>query len=83
VEVYSKLYYSDRILPAVKERVKAESGVSRSSIAMIRKVTKQLFEGEDDEVKAEVAAKMAIAQELSLDEETEENVPRTPQQFQE
>jgi len=76
--MYSKLYYESRIEPAVREHLKT-SDSDVASISVIRKVTKQVWEGEDAETKAEVAANVAKAQEVAI--EPDEN--RTPQQYQE
>lgn len=81
--MYSKLYYSDRILPAVKERVETGSENRRNNIAVIREVTKKMYEEEDEEIKAIVAAKVATAQAEPSDEGIGEDSPRTPQQYQE
>ena len=77
-EVYSKLYYKSRVEPAVCEHLKTlDSDVADLSI--IRKVTRQVWEGEDTETKVEVAARVAKVQEVAI--EPDEN--RTPQQYQE
>ena len=81
--MYSKLYYSDRILPAVKERVETGSENRRNNIAVIREVTKKMYEEEDEEIKAIVATKVATAQAEPSDEGIGEDSPRTPQQYQE
>ena len=81
--MYSKLYYSDRILPAVKERVETGSENRWNNIAVIREVTKKMYEEEDEEIKAIVAAKVATAQAEPSDEGIGEDSPRTPQQYQE
>ena len=83
VEVYSKLYYSDRVGPAVTERLKMDGGNGRSRIAVIREVTKELYQGEDDEVKAAVDARALTLREASLNENAQESAIRTPQQLQE
>jgi hypothetical protein len=49
-------------------------------ISVIREVTKELYAGEDEEVKAIVAAKAAAAPEVPLEES---DTSRTPQQYQE
>lgn len=67
-------------MPAVMERVKTESENHRPMISVIREVTKELYAGEDEEVKAIVAAKAAAAPEVPLEES---DTSRTPQQYQE
>jgi hypothetical protein len=75
--VYSKLYYESRIEPVVREHLKT-SDSDVASLSIIKKVTKQVWEGEDAETQAEVAAKVAKAQEAPI----EQDEGRTPQQYQ-
>lgn len=77
-EMYSKLYYESRVEPAVREHLKT-SDSDVAGLSIIRKVTKQVWEGENAETKAEVAAKVAKAQEVAI----EPDESRTPQQYQE
>jgi hypothetical protein len=63
-------------MPAVVERVKTESDNHWPMISVIREVTKELYAGEDEEVKAIVAA----APEVPLEDN---DASRTPQQYQE
>jgi len=60
-----------------------EDGQKR--IQVVREVTKELYAGEDDEIKAIVAAKVAAAVEASavLNGKPEEGATRTPQEYQE
>lgn len=85
VELYSKLYYDDRIAPAVEHRMKACGEKGSHSIHMIREVTRELYEGEDDEIKAAVKAKMASIEDASADDDPDDGSPspRTPQQYHE
>ena len=76
-EIYSRLYYKDRIAPIVNERRKA-LGADVKSILVVKGVTKELWDNEELDVKEVVAKERAKAQTLEPD------VPeRTPQQFQE
>jgi ABC-type uncharacterized transport system YnjBCD ATPase subunit len=78
-EMYSKMYYSERIQPKVQEEL-AACGVSkaqRAQIPVIQKVIKELYDQENDDIKQEVLKKI------------EENIPnpdssapRTPEQYQ-
>lgn len=84
IEVYSKLYYADRIMPAINECLKVSTG--RSSIMVIKEVTKEIFEGEEDEIKSIVAAKVSASQ-MEAPNATAaaaaEDVTQSPAQFQE
>ena len=85
MEVYSKLYYPDRVAPAVADRIKVLGG---RSIHTIREVTKEMYEGEDDEIKAAVAAKMEATAKVTMDDNDNNDgdartPPRTPQQYHE
>jgi hypothetical protein len=60
-----------------------DGGNGRSRIAVIREVTKELYQGEDDEVKAAVDARALTLREASLNENVQETAIRTPQQLQE
>lgn len=80
-EVYSKLYYNDRILPAVQRRLKTIKDHKGPIINVVKEVTKELWAVEEAEIRENVAAKMA---EQVLDEgDNEGDMPRTPQQYQE
>jgi hypothetical protein len=86
VEVYSKLFYEDRVAPAVAERLRDEGGGDRSTrLRTIREVTQKLWEGEDDAVKAAVAAKMAANLPVVAGDAvvTSSHQVRTPQQYHE
>jgi hypothetical protein len=82
VELYSKLYYDNRIAPAVGDRIKACGKDGSHSIQMIREVTRELYEGE---VKAAVRAKMVSVGDASAEDDPNNNSPspRTPQQYHE
>jgi hypothetical protein len=78
-----KLYYEDRILPAVAECVKVMGEDHPPLIKVIREVTKEMLDGEDDEIKAIVAAKVAAAENVAIDGDDRDSSTRTPQQYQE
>lgn len=83
-EIYSKLYYKERILPSVRERVEELGENAGQMISIIRDVTAKLYETEDEEIKAVVEARMAELKALnSTDNEEAEDASRTPQQYQE
>jgi hypothetical protein len=54
-EVYSKLYYRDRILPAVQDGLKTAGEHNGPLIKLIEEVTMELFAEEDAETKGIVA----------------------------
>lgn len=81
------MHYADRIQPIVAERLKtlASTGISVSAaerLEVIKAITRDLYEGESEEVKKEVAKKMEEYRKASLSERTEEGVARTPQEYQ-
>jgi hypothetical protein len=78
--MYSKLYYKDRIMPVVRTRV--EDGQKGPFIQVVKDVTKELFSVEDEEIKAEIAAKVAEQMLVQEDEEDGEGPERTPSQYQ-
>jgi len=80
-EIYSKLYYKDRILPVVRKRLESIEDHSGPIIGIIREVTKELWCDEDVETRNEVAAK--TAQQDIVEDDGEEDLQRTPQQYQE
>ena len=86
MEVYSKLFYEDRVAPTVAERLRDEGGGDRSTrLRAIREVTQKLWEGEDDDIKAAVAAKMAAEPPVVTGDAVDVNSlqVRTPQQYHE
>jgi hypothetical protein len=80
VEVYSKLYYPDRVASAVADRINVLG--ERPSIRMIREVTKEMYEGEEEEIKAAVVAKMEATAKVTMDDDHDGDAC-TPQQYQE
>lgn len=81
--MYSKLYYEERVRHVVKERLGDLGYDAQKRIQVIREVTQELYAGEDDEIKAIVAAKVAAAAEASEGQDNEADAVRTPQQYQE
>lgn len=85
-EVYSKLYYKDRILPAVQDRLKTAGEQNGPLIKLIKEVTRELFADEDAETKAIVAKEWAALPELpdadANGEDGGNGLQRTPQQYQ-
>ena len=82
VEVYSKLYYADRVAPTVVDRVKGLDAKAR--IKVIREVTKEVYDEEEDEIKAAVVAKMISSREAAATSNSgDEPSIRTPQQYHE
>jgi ribosomal protein L31E len=76
--VYSKLYYESCVESVVCKHLKT-SDSDVASLSIIRKVTKEVWEGEDAETQAKVAVKVAKAQEAAI----EPDKGGTPQQNQE
>jgi hypothetical protein len=82
VEVYSKLYYDDRVAPAVADRIKGLGKNAR--IGVIREVTKEFYDGEEDQIKAAVVAEMTSSHEAAANSDSEDkDPPRTPQEYHE
>jgi hypothetical protein len=52
-------------------------------IKVIREVTKEMLDGEDDEIKAIVAAKAAAAENVATDGDDKDGSTRTPREYQE
>ena len=79
--MYSKMYYSDRIQPKVQEELAAlgASKAQRSQIHVIQKVTKELYDQENDDIKQEVLKKIG---ENIPSENPDSSLPRTPKQYQ-
>jgi hypothetical protein len=56
----------------------------KARIQFIREVTKEFYDGEEDQIKAAVVAKMASSQEAAANNGSEDQVtPRTPQEYHE
>jgi hypothetical protein len=82
VEIYSRLYYADRVAPAAADRIKGLDAASR--IKVIREVTKEMYDEEEDEIKAAVVAKMISSREAAANSHSGDEPPlRTPQQYHE
>ncbi|TFY55898.1 hypothetical protein EVJ58_g7965, partial [Rhodofomes roseus] len=81
VEVYSKLFYKDRI----KENVDAHKKdvPHRKNIAVVRRETQIAYDNESEEVKREVRARLdALKASASAQAETSSTTTRTPADYQ-
>jgi hypothetical protein len=81
--MYSKMYFLEWVLPAVLEWIEAEGEDHQPRITVVKEVTMELYAGEDDKVKAAVAARMSAAQGEAVDEDITKVALHTPQQYQE
>jgi hypothetical protein len=53
------MYYTERVLPHVQEEVKGLGNLTKKErISLIQRITRQQFENESQEIKAEVEAKL-------------------------
>jgi hypothetical protein len=64
-ELYSKLHYTERIKPVVTERLSTLVTIGKVTRAerleVIKSVTRDIYEDETEEVKADIAVKVAAA----------------------
>lgn len=82
-EIYSKLFYKDRILPEVRKRLDSLGESHGPMITIIRDVTMEMYEKEDAETKAAVALKIVEAKCVDVDgEDVSSGLQRTPAQYQ-
>ena len=89
VEVYSLLFYKDKIKPRVDEE-RGDMPLGRSdNLRLIKRVTADMYDDETEQVKALVAAKIAEAKERPNPKVQESDQPsfipgakRTPSEFQ-
>jgi hypothetical protein len=77
------MYYKERILPALQLRLAANPAPAGPMIQIIRELTKEIYDKEDAETKAGVAAKVAEHVSRVEGEDGDEESERTPQQYQE
>lgn len=80
-EVYINLFH-DRITPAVQARI-AETGHTGPQINILRKVAQEMYEEEDAETLAAVAAVIASCAEAKLNAKADSDAEPTAQQYQE
>jgi transposase len=73
-EVYSEMYYKERIQPRIEAAF--PEGKRKGKIALIQKVTKDMWEEEDEEMKGAVRSKIAEIAALK-----EKDGPRSPEQY--
>ena len=82
-EMYSKLYYDEKIKPLVEE-VENELGsveLSKGEKLNLRKrIARDLYEGEDEDVKELVIAKLKERAKV-MEDQKNDDVDRTPAQF--
>ena len=66
MEVYQKLYYTTKIKPEIASRLQDKTGLNKGErLAFQRKVANELYENETEEVKAEVAAVIDEAKQVT------------------
>ena len=75
-EVYSEMYYEERIQPYVEAALKIE-GKRKSNIKLIQCITAERWEMEDEEIKGDVKERLAELAALRG-----AKGPRTPEQYQ-
>ena len=82
-EMYSKMYYDEKIKPLVDE-VEEELGSMELSkgekLSLRKRIARDLYEGEDDEVKELVTAKFK-EREKAIEDQKNDDVDRTPVQY--
>jgi hypothetical protein len=62
------MYYTDRVLPRVQEVAQSLGDLTkRERISLIQRITRQQFENESQEIKAEVEAKLEESRTASED----------------
>ena len=81
-EMYSKLYYDEKIRPVVEE---VEDGLENMELSkgeklnLRKRIARDLYDGEDDDVKAVVVAKLKERAEVMEDKKSD--LDRTPAQY--
>ena len=82
-EMYSKMYYDEKIKPLVEEVEKELDGsmeLSKGEKLNLRKrIARDLYEGEDDDIKERVIAK--LKERSKAMEDQKDDVDRTPVQY--
>ena len=79
--MYSKLHYKDKIQPCMQAVIEAENIKTRGEkLNVVKRVTREMWEGEDESVKASVNAKLAEKAATSL-ESARSGAPHSPEQF--
>ena len=83
-EMYSKLYYDEKIKPLVEE-VENELGSMELSkgekLNLCKRIARDLYEGEDEDVKELVIAKLKERAKVMEDQKDDDDVDRTPVQY--
>ena len=81
--MYSKLFYNEKIKSIVEE-VENELGSMEPSkeekLNLQKRITRDLYEGEDDDVKELVAAKLKERAKV-MEDQKNDDVDRTPEQY--
>lgn len=82
IEIYSKMYYTERVLPVVQERVLRDNHKG-PQISLIREVTRELYDKESPETITAVTTALAAAKVCDLDgDDGTSGLMRTPEQYQ-
>jgi hypothetical protein len=82
-EMYSKLYYEEKIKPLVEDVEKELGSIELSKgekLNLRKRIAKDLYEGEDEDVKELVIAKLKERAKVFEDQKNDD-VDRTPVQY--
>lgn len=81
--MYSKLFYDDKIKSTVEEVEKELGSMDLSKgekLNMRKRITKDLYDAEDDDVKELVTAKLK-ERAKAMEDQKNDDVDRTPEQY--
>jgi hypothetical protein len=81
-KMYSKLFYDFCVEPVVREYLKM-SDPEEEQLSITRKMTRQLWENEDNETKAAMAVAIDNACAAAIEPAKGDGSERTPQEYQE
>lgn len=80
-EMYSKLYYDEKIKPLVEEVEEELFELSKGEKLNLRKrIARDLYEGEDEDVKELVTAKLK-ERAKAMEDQKNDDIDRTPEQY--
>jgi len=82
--MFSKLYYQKKIRPAVEKALTERTGLSKGEkLNLVKTISQEVFEGQDQTTKDEIEEKLAELAELMDDDDSDsDDSARSPEQYQ-
>jgi len=81
--MFSKLYYQEKIRPAVESALMKEKGLSKGDkLNLVKKISQEVYDEQDQLTKDEIEARLEKCAKLGEDDLDSDDDIRSPEQYQ-